>query len=108
MGSCTVDRRTGLPLELTRSRYLNLVVTTTAGEAVEQEKRIETTIRAYPEPRGPIVQRFQSGNNTTASPAVPSSVLQSGIQQTSGTSPTAVKSDSAEGLSSTARAVYPD
>lgn len=56
LGTCTVDRATGLPLNLERTRRLNMQVTTASGQSAEQEKTIVTTIRAFPQSRGPVVQ----------------------------------------------------
>lgn len=59
VGTCTVDRATGLPLELNLTRFLAMVVTLPSGEAIPQEKQIATQIRAFPETRGPVVQQPQ-------------------------------------------------
>ncbi len=56
VGSCTVDRGTGLPLNLTRSQYLNLTVTLPTGQTVQQDKQIKTTIQTKPNARRPVVQ----------------------------------------------------
>ena len=55
MGTCTIDRATGLPLQLERSVFVTMAVTTAAGQTVQQDKRIETTIQAFPAAQGPIV-----------------------------------------------------
>ncbi len=56
IGSCVIDRATGLPLKVNRSRYLTMTVTASNGKVYEQEKRIETTIQTFPNVRGPVVQ----------------------------------------------------
>ena len=106
MGSCTVDRKTGLPLQLNRSHYLDLTVMTEAGEIVEQEKRIETTIRTVSQPHGPVVRNGATPATMTASQLSPPLVGPGTIQQTSGTFPT--PSDAGTEPGSTTRAVYPD
>lgn len=73
MGSCIVDRATGLPLKLNRSRYLNLTVTGADGQTYEQEKRVETTIQSFPNSQGTVVHRQQQlpvrrGTSMTAAP----------------------------------------
>lgn len=55
IGRCTVDRATGLPLEMDQTRYLNMVVTTADGAQIPQDKTILTTIRAFPEMKRPSV-----------------------------------------------------
>lgn len=55
MGSCTIDRATGLPLQLNRSVFLSMAVTTAQGQSVQQDKRIETTIQAFPVAQRPVV-----------------------------------------------------
>ena len=66
MGSCVIDRATGLPLNLNRSRHLNLIVTAADGQVFEQEKRIETTIQTYPNSRGPVVRAQDATPQTPA------------------------------------------
>ena len=56
IGSCVVDRATGLPLELKRTRFLNMKVRTEDGTVVDQDKQVLTVIRAFPEARGPVVR----------------------------------------------------
>ncbi|MCP4173325.1 MAG: hypothetical protein GY758_21415 [Fuerstiella sp.] len=115
-GSCIVDRITGLPLELRRTRYLNLAVLTDTGNTVEQDKRVITTIRSFPKTPGSVVQASpQHQRPIPAAPVTPARELPSvAIQTVSGTSqgqpaaaaiPT-VPTDPPP--SSTARAVYPD
>lgn len=91
MGSCVIDRATGLPLKVNRSRYLNMVITTADGQQYEQEKRIETTIQTFPNTRSPIAQAAP----TPLTPAqqlrpMPGEGLKSqqfGIRQVNGTEP---------------------
>ncbi|MCP4788227.1 MAG: hypothetical protein GY903_09170 [Fuerstiella sp.] len=119
-GSCTVDRATGLPLELRRTRYLNLTVLTENGAAVEQDKRVITTIRSFPNTQGPVADaRPRPPNELRGAPAaamrqVPGSPIRpvSGVnhgaprpQQRATTIPS---TPSNPPLSSTVRAVYPD
>lgn len=89
MGSCIIDRATGLPLKLNRSRYLNMVVTAANGQQYEQEKRIETTIQTYPNARGPVAQapatRFSPAQQLRPMPGNGFNSQQFGIQQVSGT-----------------------
>lgn len=59
MGACTVDRATGLPLELNLTRFLSMTVTMPDGLVIPQDKQISTTIRAFPETRGPVVQQAE-------------------------------------------------
>lgn len=56
LGSCVVDRSTGLPLELDTTRFVRMLVRSADGQQVEQEKTIVTTIRAFPETHGPTVR----------------------------------------------------
>jgi hypothetical protein len=67
LGSCLVDRATGLPLELKRTRFLNMQVKTEDGTVVSQDKQIVTTIRSFPESRspasrGPVVRSTGQGS----------------------------------------------
>lgn len=55
-GVCTVDRHLGLPLEVRRRELLNLQVSTESGAVIDQEKRITTEIRIFPQERGPVVR----------------------------------------------------
>ena len=98
MGSCVVDRSTGLPIELTRSSFMALEVTTANGQTVHQDKRIETSIRTLSSTPRPVVsapsQQFQqqptsAGMQPNTGPVATASYQrsaygQSGIQQTSG------------------------
>ncbi len=59
-GDCTVDRATGLPLEVNLTRFVNMEVTMADGRLLTQDKQIITTIRAFPESRGPVVQAAPS------------------------------------------------
>ena len=115
-GSCVVDRVTGLPLELRRTRYLNLAVLTDSGNTVEQDKRVVTTIRSFPKARGPVAKapvQQQYGIPGTPTPA-PHRLPASTVQRVSGTSQgqpavTTIPTDPASPpLSSTVRAVYPN
>jgi hypothetical protein len=119
-GSCVVDRATGLPLELRRTRYLNLTVLTANGAVVEQDKRVITTIRSFPNTRGPLVdaspQRADGLRRapTSAIRPVPAPAIQpvSGTNQgpsRSQQSATSIPSTLTNPpLTSTVRAVYPD
>ncbi|MBL8812193.1 MAG: hypothetical protein JNM43_18660 [Planctomycetaceae bacterium] len=62
-GNCTVDRATGLPLEMRLNRELTIHVTTEDNHEVVQEKEILTTIRAFPEVRGPVVRQAPAVRN---------------------------------------------
>ncbi|MEZ6059416.1 MAG: DUF6263 family protein [Planctomycetaceae bacterium] len=80
IGSCIVDRATGLPLELNRTRFLNMEVTTEDNERVTQDKQIVTTIRAFPQARGPVVQNAQPADSRQMSgsqPATPGQPISS-------------------------------
>jgi hypothetical protein len=80
LGRCIVDRATGLPLEMNLTRYITMKLTTADEKEVVQEKTIVTTIRAFPETRGPVaaapvaapIQRV-SGFNEPQISAPPSS-----------------------------------
>lgn len=91
MGSCIIDRATGLPLKLNRSRYLNMVVTTADGQQYEQEKRIETTIQTYPNTRGPVAQappsRLNPAQQLRPMPGDGFKAQQFGIRQVNGVQP---------------------
>jgi hypothetical protein len=115
-GTCVVDRSTGLPLELRRTRYLNLAVMTDSGNTVQQDKRVVTTIRSFPNTRGPVANTTsqpQYGRPGASPPATIGRPV-SGIQTVSGISQgqpavTTIPTDPASPpLSSTVRAVYPD
>ena len=83
LGRCIVDRATGLPLEMNLTRYITMKLTTADENEVVQEKTIVTTIRAFPEARGPVaaapastpIQRVsgfnQPQNSEPSSPAQP-------------------------------------
>lgn len=132
IGSCVVDRATGLPLKLNRSRYLTMTVTGADGRVYEQEKRIETTIQAFPDSRGPVVS-LPAQPQTRPNFAPPTPQLstspgngfappQSPIQQVNGISPAngsnAIQQLGSQkpvprqldvsNLKSEVRAVYPD
>ena len=70
LGRCIVDRATGLPLEMNLTRFITMQVTTSDQQVVTQDKTIITTIRTFPEVRGPV-----AGSPATSS-----------IQRVSGTS----------------------
>lgn len=110
MGSCVVDRSTGLPIQLTRSSFLTLEVTTANGQTVQQDKQIETSIQTLSTARGTVVsappqqlnrQRNNSGpqyqNGTKYGGQVSAANYQqpaygqSGIQQTSGIRPQQIR-----------------
>lgn len=55
LGHCTVDRATGLPLEMNLSRFIKMQLTTSDNQKVMQDKQIVTTIRSFPEMRGVTV-----------------------------------------------------
>jgi len=57
LGRCIVDRATGLPLEMNLTRQITMRVTTSDQQEVVQEKQIVTTIRAFPETRGAVVNQ---------------------------------------------------
>ena len=48
-GHCTVDRRTGLPIESRMQRTLQMTVHLADGTRVDQQKDVVTTIRVFPE-----------------------------------------------------------
>lgn len=129
MGSCIVDRATGLPLEVNRSTFLSMEVATASGQTVQQDKTIETKIRTLPAAGGlvvsqprpmnsrqPIERQAQPLRNTAAYPRTPQ---QQQIQQTSGIAQQRTSTQRQglssqpqpidnSNLSSTATAVYPD
>ena len=96
LGHCTVDRATGLPLEMQLSRFIKMQLTTADNQSVIQEKQIQTTIRSYPEMRGVTVGVEQ--RNTGIQPAGAVSPQRDAIQQI----PTQ------SGGSRPVRAVYPN
>lgn len=95
LGRCVVDRATGLPLEMNLTRMITMKVTTSDLHEVTQEKQIITTIRAFPEARGPVATMPASGD----------------IQRVSGTPPQNFSNSPTEPASNNTRAVravYPD
>lgn len=56
MGHCSVDRATGLPLEMNLTRRITMKMTTPDDNEVVQEKSILTTIRSFPEMRGSVAE----------------------------------------------------
>ena len=60
-GKCIVDRATGLPMDVERQELLNVQVVAPNGTRVFQEKRITTTVRLFPEERGPMVKTPPTG-----------------------------------------------
>ena len=96
LGRCIVDRATGLPLEMNLTRYITMKLTTADEKEVVQEKTIVTTIRAFPETRGPV----------TAAP------VSTPIQRVSGfnepQNPQSSSSAQPNTGSRAVRAVYPD
>ena len=85
-GACTVDRATGLPLELKRTRYLQLSVASEGGPTVEQDKRVITTIRAFPATRGPVVQNAPA-NQPPQTAAMSAPQVRPPITSSNGVSP---------------------
>lgn len=49
VGNCTIDRRSGLPVQSRTERNLDMSVQLADGTSFEQQKRIVTKIRAFPE-----------------------------------------------------------
>lgn len=112
-GSCTVDRATGLPLNLRRTRYLQMSVSTQDGATVEQDKRVVTTIRAFPTARGPVVQQRPGSVPVSMSAPLQNTANRSGVQpagaqQTGSPAPSGAIQIPTQGSGSTTRAVYPD
>ncbi len=66
LGHCTVDRSTGLPLDVQISRHLVIHVQTEDGHDVVQEKEILTTIRGFPR-----MNRFMSAESQQKRPGEP-------------------------------------
>ncbi len=58
-GHCSVDRATGLPLEMNLTRSITMKLTTSDNQEVTQEKQIFTTIRSFPEARGSVTRISQ-------------------------------------------------
>jgi hypothetical protein len=96
MGNCIVDRATGLPLEMRLTRNMTIHVTTEDSQEVVQEKEILTTIRAFPEVRGPVVKNAPRRSNIA--PA-------SGIQDSNSRSAAHIPTNDESSVP--ARAVYP-
>lgn len=96
MGNCIVDRATGLPLEMRLTRNMTIHVTTEDNQEVVQEKEILTTIRAFPEVRGPVVKN--PPHRSSIAPA--SGTLDS-------TSRSATRIPTNDDSSAPVRAVYP-
>ncbi len=95
VGRCIVDRATGLPLDMSLTRFIKMNVMTSDQQEVIQEKQIITTVRAFPEVRGSVVG--------TAQP--------SGVQRVSGlqNEPNrASQIPTNSGASRSVQAVYPD
>ncbi|MEI7700577.1 MAG: DUF6263 family protein [Planctomycetia bacterium] len=67
LGHCVVDRVTGLPVDVRLTRNMTLRVETEDGHEVTQEKEILTTIRAFPEVKGPGLQERSASNVRQAS-----------------------------------------
>ena len=106
LGRCVVDRATGLPLEMNLTRLITMKITTSDAQEVVQEKQIVTTIRAFPEVRGPVA-------DMTPPPATPRARIQrpviqrvSGIQGQDVSAPE--PGSNADLTTPTVRAVYPD
>lgn len=56
-GHCSVDRDSGLPLDLNVTQFVTMSVTTDSGETVQQEKQVVTRVRTFPEMRGTVVDQ---------------------------------------------------
>ncbi|MEQ9409959.1 MAG: DUF6263 family protein [Fuerstiella sp.] len=137
-GSCIVDRATGLPLQVNRSRYLNLSVTDQNGFTVEQDKHVRTTIQTFPH-AGTVAGTGSDIRPAAFNPAAfnQSAGVSNGVQQAGGLSmnpsgttaiqraggsmatsqqpqpfpartPGAAAANPGRPLSSTVQAVYPD
>ena len=106
LGTCQFDRATGLPLQLDRSLYLTLSVTTADGQLVPQEKHIRTTIEQLPVSSAdaiiPASAKSIAPDVSAARAAVAQPEYRSPLKLRNGGEPVAAP------LSSTARAVYPD
>ena len=105
LGRCVVDRATGLPLEMNLTRLITMKITTSDAQEVVQEKQIVTTIRAFPEARGPVA-------NTAPSAVMPRARIQrpviqrvSGIQGQDVAAPEV--DNGSDAMTPTVRAVYP-
>ncbi len=96
LGRCVINRATGLPLEMNLTRFITIKITTADHQEVVQEKTITTTIRTFPEIRGPVANNQRPGTSQ--------------IQQASGSQqPAAGNSifDTPPSESRAVRAVYP-
>lgn len=51
-GSCTIDVRTGLPIESRTEQFLDMAVSVGAGINFDQTSRVITTVRAFPQQTG--------------------------------------------------------
>jgi hypothetical protein len=96
LGRCIVDRATGLPLEVNLTRYITMKLTTADEKEVVQEKTIVTTIRAFPETRGPVA----------AAPVAAPIQRVSGFNQLQNSEPSSPTQSDAH--SRAVRAVYPE
>jgi hypothetical protein len=72
VGSCTIDRESGLPIESQVMRTLDLSLELDSGVKFDQRKEIITTIRAFPEQRSAtaIIQAGPSAASPTNDPRV--------------------------------------
>jgi hypothetical protein len=66
IGSCTIDRESGLPIESQVMRILDLSLELAGGAKFDQRKEIITTIRAFPEQRSATAMPQA---NSSAAPA---------------------------------------
>jgi hypothetical protein len=80
-GNCTIDRKTGLPLNSHVERYFDMVVQVAPGIEFEQRKRIVTTIRAFPQQGAPAVQNISSQETAPAGNFATSPTTNGGVQQ---------------------------
>ena len=106
LGTCRIDRATGIPLKLNRSVYLTMSLVTPDGQTATQEKRIQTTI----EPTAPTLSGsiLPVSANTTADEIARARSAVSQRVSTAPSSLTPTQGSTSAPLSSTARAVYPD
>ena len=73
VGHCSVDRLTGLPLEMNLTRYMTMKLTTSDNQEVTQHKTIQTSIRTFPEMRGSVAGSSpQPGIRQASSTSFPS------------------------------------
>ncbi len=106
IGKCTVDRATGLPLELNLTRFISMMVVLPDGKQVPQDKQITTTIRAFPETRGHVVQQPSPSVNR---PGVqPAAAFQAESPSDRRVIPIPVTAPETSNSAVTGRAVYPD